>query len=229
VRSLARFDGVLPAQWRVRIPATELVKAGKVIGAPDPQHAYLALVSHWEQPEDVVIGAGADRSLASTPGSWPQLGTVTEQMLWLDLVGYLPDDVLTKVDRATMAASLESRLPFLDRAVVELAWRIPTELKLRGGTTKWVLRELLHRYVPPALVERPKMGFGVPLGSWLRGPLRPWAEDLLDQRRLEEYGVLRAEPVRRAWQLHVGGRRDLGYELWDVLCLQAWLEKWSPA
>ncbi len=228
VNSLARFEGALPARWRIRIPAIELAKAGKVIGAPDPQRAYLALVSHWEQPEDLVIGARADRSLASKPESWPELGTVTEQMLWLDLVGYLPDDVLTKVDRATMAASLESRLPFLDLAVVELAWRIPTDLKLRDGTTKWVLRELLHRYVPPSLVERPKMGFGVPLGSWLRGPLRAWAEDLLDRRRLEDYGVLRAEPVQRAWRLHSSGRRDLGYELWDVLCLQAWLEKWGP-
>ncbi|HXW32809.1 MAG TPA: asparagine synthase (glutamine-hydrolyzing), partial [Acidimicrobiales bacterium] len=136
VNALARFEGALPARWRIRIPATELAKAGKVIAASDPRRAYLALVSHWERPEDLVIGAGADGSLAARPESWPELGTVTEQMLWLDLVGYLPDDVLTKVDRATMAASLESRLPFLDRGVVELAWRFPTGSKLRGGTTK---------------------------------------------------------------------------------------------
>lgn len=228
VNSLARLDGALPARWRVRIPATELAKAGKVIGAADPQSAYLALVSHWEQPEDLVIGAPDPMLTTSGPEARPELGTVTEQMLWMDLVGYLPDDILTKVDRATMASSLESRLPFLDLSVVELAWRIPTALKLRGGTTKWALRQVLHRYVPASLVERPKMGFGVPLGSWLRGPLRGWAEDLLDERRLEAYGVLRPEPVRRAWRLHSSGRRDLGYELWDVLCLQAWLEHWSP-
>lgn len=228
VNSLTRFDGALPARWRIRIPATELAKAGKVIGAADPQAAYLALVSHWDRPEQLVVGGRADRPVASTPGTWPELGTVTEQMLWLDLVGYLPDDVLTKVDRAAMAVSLESRLPFLDLDVVELAWRIPTDMKLRGGTTKWVLRRLLHRYLPPSLVERPKMGFGVPLGSWLRGPLRGWAESLLDERRLREFGVLHPEPVRRAWRAHVRGRRDLGYELWDVLCLQAWLEHWRP-
>ena len=228
VNSLTRFDGALPTRWRIRIPATELAKAGKVIGAPGPEAAYLALVSHWEHPEDLVVGGRADRPLASTPASWPDLDTVTEQMLWLDLVGYLPDDVLTKVDRATMAASLESRLPFLDLSVVELAWRIPTAMKLKGGTTKWVLRQLLHRYLPPSLVERPKMGFGTPLGSWLRGPLRPWAEELLDRRRLEAHGVLRADPVRRAWSAHASGRRDFAYELWDVLCLQAWLEQWRP-
>jgi asparagine synthase (glutamine-hydrolysing) len=168
-------------------------------------------------------------SQAAQPWAWPALGDVREQMLWLDLVGYLPDDILTKLDRAAMAVSLESRVPYLDRAVVELAWRLPLAVKLHGGVTKWIVRQVLHRFVPPALVERPKMGFGLTLGSWLRGPLRPWAEALLDERRLSRGGVLRPEPIRRAWQLHTSGRRDLGYELWDVLILQAWLDRWMPA
>jgi asparagine synthase (glutamine-hydrolysing) len=160
---------------------------------------------------------------------WPPLSGITEQMLWLDLVGYLPDDILTKLDRAAMAASLETRVPFLDRDVLETAWRLPMTVKLHGGTTKWILRQVLYRHVPRALVERPKMGFGLPIGSWLRGPLRPWAEDLLAERRLRNQGLLDPAPVRAAWQQHVAGQRDLGYELWDILALQAWLDRWMPA
>ena len=112
---------------------------------------------------------------------------------------------------------------------VELAWRLPMDAKLHGRTTKWVLRQVLERHVPASLVERPKMGFGLPIGAWLRGPLRPWAEELLAESRLRQGGVLDPGPIRRAWRLHLAGRRDLGYELWDVLILQAWLDRWRPA
>ena len=149
-------------------------------------------------------------------------------MLWLDTIGYLPDDILTKVDRAAMANSLETRVPFLDRGVFDVAWRLPMDAKLHDGTTKWILRKVLHRHVPASLVERPKMGFGLPIGAWLRGPLRPWAEELLGERRLRVQGVLDPVPVRLAWRQHLQGRRDLGYELWDVLALQAWLDRWMP-
>ena len=136
---------------------------------------------------------------------------ITEQMLWLDLVGYLPDDILVKLDRAAMAVSLETRVPFLDRRILDLAWSLPLDAKLRGGRTKWVLRQVLERHVPAALVERPKMGFGLPIGAWLRGSCAPWAEHLLDERRLRDQGLLDPLPVRRAWDLHRSGRRDLGY------------------
>ena len=155
-------------------------------------------------------------------------GGITEQMLWSDLVGYLPDDILAKLDRAAMAVSLETRVPFLDRGILDLAWRLPLDAKLRGGQTKWVLRQVLERHVPAALVERPKMGFGLPIGAWLRGALAPWAEHLLDERRLRDQGLLDPAPIRRAWDLHRTGRRDLGYELWDVLVLQSWMDRWMP-
>jgi asparagine synthase (glutamine-hydrolysing) len=142
----------------------------------------------------------------------------------LDMLGYLPDDILAKVDRAAMAVSLETRVPYLDHHVVEFAWRLPLDLKIRGGETKWILRQLLYRHVPRELIERPKMGFGVPIGAWLRGPLRDWAEALLDERRLLEEGYLRAGPIRQAWQDHLSGRTDQQYRLWSVLMFQSWLE-----
>jgi asparagine synthase (glutamine-hydrolysing) len=166
--------------------------------------------------------------MASRPEEWPALDGITEQMLWLDLVGYLPDDILTKLDRASMAVSLETRVPFLDRGVFDYAWRLPMSAKLHGGTTKWILRQVLYRHVPQQLIERPKMGFGFPIGPMLRGPLRPWAEELLSERRLRLQGLLDPVPIRRAWEQHLQGHRDLALELWDVLALQAWLERWMP-
>jgi asparagine synthase (glutamine-hydrolysing) len=201
---------------------------GKVLAATSPEDAYLALISHWEDPASMVLGLSGRDAAAPDPADWPSLSGITEQMLWLDLIGYLPDDILTKLDRAAMATSLETRVPFLDRRVFDLAWSLPLDTKLRGGITKWILRQVLYRHVPPALVDRPKMGFGLPIGSWLRGPLRPWAEELLDERRLRLQGLLDPAPVRAAWRQHLSGRRDLGYELWDVLALQAWLDHWMP-
>jgi asparagine synthase (glutamine-hydrolysing) len=127
-----------------------------------------------------------------------------------------------------MSVSLETRVPFLDRDVFDLAWRLPMEAKLRDGVTKWILRQVLYRSVPAGLVDRPKMGFGLPIGAWLRGPLRPWADQLLDQGRIRRQGLLDPVPVGRAWTLHRSGRRDMAYALWDVLMLQSWLETWMP-
>jgi asparagine synthase (glutamine-hydrolysing) len=168
-------------------------------------------------PEPAVLGNGH----GGTGGS-----DVMSQLLRTDLTTYLPDDILTKVDRAAMAVSLETRTPFLDRGVLEAAWRLPPTSKRRDGTGKWILRQILYRHVPQPLVDRPKMGFGVPVDSWLRGPLRPWAEDLLSDGALRRHGLLNPEPVRQAWDLHQAKRRDLSAELWDVLMLQAWLERW---
>jgi len=229
VDAVGRLTGALPKRFQVRTPSTKVTKLGQVLAAAGPEEAYLALVSHWQAPQSVVLGAPVGASVAADPGRWPELGSVTEQMLWLDLVSYLPDDILTKLDRAAMAVSLETRVPFLDRQVLDLAWRLPVSVKIHEGVTKWILRRVLHRMVPATLVERPKMGFGLPLGPWLRGPLRPWAEELLSEQRLRRDGVLDPVPVRRAWRAHLAGRRDFAYELWDVLALQSWLERWGAA
>ena len=145
-------------------------------------------------------------------------------MMALDGLTYLPDDILVKVDRAAMAVSLETRAPFLDRGVIEFAWSLPMHMKIRDGQGKWLLRRLLDRHVPRALVERPKMGFGIPLDAWLRGPLRDWAESLLAEDRLRREGYLNPEPVRAAWRAHLAGQASYGYRLWSVLMFQAWLE-----
>ena len=148
-------------------------------------------------------------------------------MQFLDLVTYLPGDILTKVDRASMAVSLEARVPLLDHRVVEFAWRMPRQLLIRGGLSKWPLRQVLYRHVPAELVERPKMGFGIPLGEWLRGPLRDWTENLLAEQRIQEAGFFNAAQVRQAWTEHLSGQHNWQYLLWDVLMFEAWRERWA--
>ena len=184
---------------------------------------YRGLVSHWENPSALVLGSTEPGTVLTDPACQPLGASDVERMMALDLLSYLPDDILCKVDRAAMGVSLETRVPFLDHRVVEFAWRLPLEYKLREGTSKWVLRQVLYKHVPKALIERPKMGFGVPIDAWLRGPLRDWAESLLDESRLRQEGYFNPAPIRRKWTEHLSGRRNWQYHLWNVLMFQAWL------
>lgn len=190
----------------------------------DRRIMYSRLNTHWKHPEDIVIDGQLPISLFSETSGWASRGNFMEEMMYADSMTYLPDDILVKVDRASMGVSLEARVPLLDHELIEFAWSLPIDMKVRDGQPKWPLRQVLDRYVPRELIDRPKVGFGVPIESWLRGPLRDWAESLLDESTLREQGYLRPEPIRRLWDEHLSETNDWHYYLWDVLMFQAWLE-----
>lgn len=202
----------------------KLGKLLSVLPASDREAFYLALMSHWQGPEQVVIGADPSAKPSASPVALRQTEDFAHWMMAMDAKQYMVDDILVKVDRAAMANSLETRVPLLDHRVVELAWQLPLHMKIRDGKGKWVLREVLYRHVPRELIERPKKGFSIPLAQWLRGPLRDWAEALLDERRLQEEGYFIAKPIRRLWAEHLSGKRDNALRLWSILMFQAWLE-----
>lgn len=227
----ARWGGPLIRRWGppVHDPADKLKKVAEVLGVRSGQELYRRVVSLWNEADGVVLGAEEPATVLTRP-SVPQAvrggadGSLEETMMYLDLVSYLPGDILAKVDRTAMAVSLETRLPLLDPEIVELAWRLPMRFKERGGEGKWLLRRLLDRYVPRERVERPKQGFAVPLAEWLRGPLREWAEDLLAEDRLRRQGYFDVERVRERWVEHRSGARDWKSHLWALLVFQQWLE-----
>lgn len=194
---------------------------------------YLSLLSKWQDPAQVVRGEGIFNDFAPNsilddelPSDFSQeFENCALRMMYRDSMMYLPDDILCKVDRAAMAVSLETRVPFLDHRVAELAWRLPIDMKIRDNKGKWALRQILYKYVPRELIDRPKTGFGVPIGDWLRGPLRPWAENLLNQDRLNAEGFFHSAVIRRKWLEHVSGKRNHTDSIWTVLMFQAWLEQ----
>lgn len=234
-RGAGRVAGRVPPSWwdtaaRVvpegRRPRQVGLKVSKVLGivdAADEYEVYHRLVSHWQDPAAVVRGGSEPPTDHTDRGRWPEVPEIVEHMAALDAVTYLPDDILTKVDRATMSVSLEGRIPLLDRDIVELAAGLPLDLELRDGRSKWVMRELLARWVPRSLFERPKSGFGVPIEDWLAGPLRGWAEAHLHGPAVR--GFLNGDPVLRAWEDLISGRRNTAYELWDVLMFSQWCEE----
>ncbi len=212
--------------WPVSQPLDKIAKLAEVLPAQSPEEFYRFLVSHWKRPSEVIPDVEEHPTIFSDPTQWSKLLTLSEKMMFLDLVTYLPDDILTKVDRASMGVSLEARVPLLDHRLVEFCARLPLKMKIQANEGKRILRRILYRYVPKELIERPKMGFGIPLGSWLRGPLRDWAEDLLSEGRLKREGHFNPLPIRKMWGEHVTGGRNWQYLLWDVLMFQAWLAQW---
>ncbi|MGH8125946.1 MAG: asparagine synthase (glutamine-hydrolyzing) [Rhodanobacteraceae bacterium] len=218
---LAGINAGLPEGVKLKRPRAKVEVLADMLQAESQGARYRLLMSHTRHPAAMVPGAA---EMPIEPDD-TLLKSDIERMMYRDLVTYLPGDILTKVDRASMAVSLEARVPLLDHRVVEFAWRVPLRQKIRRGRGKWLLRQVLDRYVPRELMERPKQGFGVPVGAWLRGPLRDWAETLLDERRLREEGFFEPQSVRRLLADHLAGNAHEGFRLWDILMFQAWLSQ----
>jgi asparagine synthase (glutamine-hydrolysing) len=217
---------VLPASMRRRLPGEKLGKLARVLERGSPEEMYQSLVSAWPDVESVTgVTPTGDRMMEVLRSLD---APVLDRMMLADQLLYLPDDQLAKVDRVSMAVSLEVRVPMVDHRLVEFSWRLPSELKIRDGVGKHLLRTVLYRHVPRELVERPKMGLSVPIVDWLRGPLRDWAEDLLDPRRLREDGFLDPSIIGDAWTRIQAGHREGGLGMWAVLQFQAWRRRWLP-
>jgi asparagine synthase (glutamine-hydrolysing) len=223
-RILSFLEPALPQHLRQRHSGDKLQKLADALSANSPEHFYVNLVSHWDNPAKLVLGASEPSTAVTDPRLAFKSADMAECMMLLDTMTYLPDDVLVKLDRASMAVSLEARTPFLDHTLLEFAWTLPSDLKIRDKQGKWILRQVLYKHVPQSLLERPKAGFAVPLDAWLRGPLRDWAEALLDESRLRTECFIDPAPVRKKWNEHLTGRRNWQYPIWDVLMFQAWLE-----
>ena len=217
------------SRFGIGINSDAIRRFSELLVAETPEESFRHLVSHWTEPERIVINASEPPTMLSDKSHCPRLLGFVESMMFQDMISYLPEDILAKVDRASMGVSLEVRVPLLDHRVVEFSARLPLSMKIRGGQGKWPLRHLLYKYVPQELVDRPKWGFNVPMGDWLRGPLRDWAENLLQEDRLKREGYLHPEEVRRIWQAHLSGATDYQYHLWDVLSFQGWLSEWGPS
>jgi asparagine synthase (glutamine-hydrolysing) len=222
--SFQKLGQWLPPRLRYANPGDKLHKAAEILAVRSPEEIYLGLVSHWKTPSLLIPGSQEPITLLTDPDAQLALPDFEHRMMYLDTVSYLPDDILTKVDRAAMSVSLETRVPLLDHRVVEFAWTLPLDMKIRHGQGKWLLRQVLDRYVPKSIMERPKMGFGVPIDHWLRGPLKPWAAALIDPARLTQEGIFDPAPIQRKWLEHQAGTRNWSYYLWDILMFQQWQE-----
>jgi len=214
----------LPQRLRYTALGDRLHKLSNVMQMDSREDFYRSFISQFKKPEDIVIGGTEPSSLFTQPNLWPKVSDFREMMMYFDTKTYLPDDILTKVDCASMEVSLEARVPLLDHRVVEFAWNLPLEFKVRDGQSKWLLRQVLYRYLPREMMDRPKMGFGVPIEQWLRGPLRDWAEALLDPNLLQTQGYFDPVPIRTMWDELQTGKRRWHEPLWTILMFQAWLE-----
>lgn len=223
-RLTSPLQSLLPKHLQQANLGDKLHKAAGVMTVDSISQLYHGMVSQWHDPSIVVIGGTEPITpITDTTLDFSVFNDI-ERMMLLDLITYLPGDILCKVDRAAMGVSLETRVPFLDHRIVEFAWQLPIEYKLREGQTKWPLRQVLYQYVPKELIERPKMGFGIPIDSWLRSTLRDWAEDLLSESRLQQDGYFNPASIRQKWQEHLSGQRNWQHQLWNVLIFNQWLD-----
>jgi len=223
-RTVEKFFRFLPKTWQIAYLADRLPKLADIINKDSGESFYHRLVSNWSAQRLDVHPYVEPSTIFDNKDFLLRLPSLSERMMYIDTMTYLPDDILTKVDRASMAVGLESRVPFLDHRVVEFSWKIPMSMKYRDRNGKWLLRQLLNRYVPRQLMERPKMGFGIPIDDWLRGPLREWGEELLKEDRIRQEGFLDHLTVRKMWCEHISGKRRWHYTMWNLLMFQAWLE-----
>jgi asparagine synthase (glutamine-hydrolysing) len=222
-----KLNDLLPLKRKFSRMGDKIYKFSEILPLKTPEMMYQVLCSHWKKPEDIVVSGRELLTNITNSAELAYFLDFTHRIMYLDLITYLPDDILTKLDRASMGVSLEARVPILDHRVVEFAWKLPLDMKIRNGKGKWILRQVLNKYVPEKLVERPKMGFGIPIDAWLRGPLRDWAEAFLEESRLRQEGYFNPQPIRQKWAEHLSGKRNWTYHLWDVLMFQGWLENHS--
>ena len=223
-----KINHFLPAKTKFNRAGDNIYKFSEILPMQTPELMYRSLCSHWKTPENIVIGGSEPLTNITNIDFHANLSDFSHRMMYMDLITYLPDDILTKLDRATMGVSLEGRVPLLDKNVVEFAWSLPVSMKIRNGQGKWLLRQVLYKYVPKELTGRPKTGFAIPIDTWLRGTLHDWAEALLNESRLRQEGFLNPQPIRKKWREHLSGKRNWAYHLWDVLMFQEWKEWNNP-
>lgn len=219
------LEPAIPDRLRQRNAGEKLYTLARLLKENDREALYLHVISHWNEHDNLTPGVEEHSTPHVEQAMWTEVPEFVERMMYLDLVSYLPDDILVKLDRASMSVSLETRVPFLDHRIVAFSSTLPLRYKIRDGDGKWILRKVLERYLPKGYFERPKMGFGVPIGSWLKGPLRGWAEDLLEPSLLERQGYLNPKAVRAKWEEHLHDKGNWQYHLWDVLMFQSWIMK----
>ena len=224
-RLFGAIEFLIPKSYRVELYGDKLHKVAEILNSKSLDEIYKRLISSWKEPA-VFTGTGEPKLVFDDVKFQKLIPNFQERIMFFDLVTYLVDDILVKVDRASMAVSLEARVPLLDHRVVEYSKRLPLEYKIRNGQGKWILRQVLYRYVPKELIERPKMGFGVPIDKWLRGPLKEWAEDLLHPKKLKESGIVDPDPIVEKWHQHLSAKGNWQYYLWNILMYQSWFEKW---
>ena len=224
-RALSSLHNMLPMTNKSNNFSDKVYKGGRLLKAKDIDQFYLEFISYWNDPEALVINSKEPKTILNNNNKNIHNMTNIERMMYLDLLSYLPGDILTKVDRASMAVSLETRLPFMDHRLIEFAWTLPNEYKYKNGRTKWILKEVLNKYIPKKLYDRPKQGFGIPINEWLRGSLREWAEELLNEQKLKEQGYFDAIKIREKWMQHQSGKSNWQHQIWNILMFQSWLEE----